>query len=210
MDFYTRLNMDFRSDICWWHVFLQHWNGISLLRLTTHHTPNDFIIQTDASGSWGCGAFLLGQWLQWEWSPTWKSIGIMAKELAPIVLSCAVWGKLLSHKRVLFQCDNQSVVAAIQKGSSKDVSVMHLLRCLWFFVAYYDIDITSTHIAGIANTTADHLSRNNLSSFFSLNPQALQHPTPLPPSLLKIIALPGQDWTSETFRLQFKATILME
>ena len=210
MDFYTRLNMDFRSDICWWHVFLQHWNGISLLRLTTHHTPNDFIIQTDASGSWGCGAFLLGQWLQWEWSPTWKSIGIMAKELAPIVLSCAVWGKLLSHKRVLFQCDNQSVVAAIQKGSSKDVSAMHLLRCLWFFVAYYDIDITSTHIAGITNTTADHLSRNNLSSFFSLNPQALQHPTPLPPSLLKIIALPGQDWTSETFRLQFKATILME
>ena len=134
----------------------------------------------------------------------------MAKELAPIVLSCAVWGKLLSHKRVLFQCDNQSVVAAIQKGSSKDVSVMHLMRCLWFFVAYYDIDITSTHIAGIANTTANHLSRNNLSSFFSLNPQALQHPTPLPPSLLKIIALPGQDWTSETFKLQFKATILME
>ena len=74
---------------------------------------------------------------------------------------------MLSHKRVLFQCDNQSVVAAIQKGSSKDGSVMHLLRCLWFFVAYYDIDITSAHTAGIANTTADHISRNNLSSFFS-------------------------------------------
>ena len=62
-------------------------------------------------------------------------------------------GKLLSHERVLFQCDNQSVVAAIQKGSSKDVSVMHLLQCLWLLVAYYDIDITSTHIASIANTT---------------------------------------------------------
>ena len=84
MDFYTRLNMDFRSDICWWHVFLQYWNRISLLRLTTHYTLNDFIIQTDVSGSWGCGAFLLGKWLQWEWSPTWKLIGIMAKELAPL------------------------------------------------------------------------------------------------------------------------------
>ena len=76
-------------------------------------------------------------------------------------------GKLLSHKRILFQCDNQSVVAAIQKGSSKMVSVMHFLQFLWFFVAYYDIDITSTHIAGIANTTADHLSKNNLFHHFS-------------------------------------------
>ena len=117
----------------------------------------------------------------------------MAKKLIPIVLSCAIWGKPLSWQRVLFECDNQSVVAAIQKGSSKGTSVMHLLRCLWFFVAYYDIDITVTHIPGITNISADHLSRNNLSLFFSQNPQAQQCPEPLQLSLLQIIALPGQD-----------------
>ena len=128
----------------------------------------------------------------------------MAKELTPIVLSCAVLGKLSSQQRVLFQCDNQSVVAAVQKGSSKDTSVMHLLRCLWFFISYYDIDITTTHIPGIVNTTVDNLSRNSLSLFFSSNPQAQQHPEVLPPSLLKIIALPGRDWTSLNFRQQFR------
>ena len=34
------------------------------------------------------------------------------------------------------------------------------------FVAYYDIDIAATHIPGVANCTADHLSRNNMSQFF--------------------------------------------
>jgi len=84
-------------------------------------------------------------------------------------------------------------VAAIQKGSSKDSSVMHFLCCLWFFIAYYDIDIMTAHIPSIANTTADNLSRNGLSLFSSLNPQAQKHPEVLSLSLLKILALPGQD-----------------
>ena len=58
--------------------------------------------------------------------------GIMAKELAPIILCCAVWGPLHSKTKILFQCDNMSVVAAIKKGSAKGDTVMHLLRCLWF------------------------------------------------------------------------------
>ena len=72
----------------------------------------------------------------------------MAKDLALIILCCAVWGPLLSKTKILFQCDNMSVVAAIKNGSAKDDTVMQLLRCLWFFVVYYDIDITATHIPG--------------------------------------------------------------
>ena len=51
LDFYTRLNKEFRSDVYWWHAFLQHWNGISLLKWTTNYLPPDLVIQTDASGS---------------------------------------------------------------------------------------------------------------------------------------------------------------
>ena len=54
----------------------------------------------------------------------------MAKELALIFLCCAVWGPLLSKTKILFQCYNMSVVAAIKNGSAKDDTVMHLLRCL--------------------------------------------------------------------------------
>ena len=47
-----------------------------------------------------------------------------------------------------------SYIAALQKGSAKDSIVMHLLRCLWFFVAHYDIVLTSEHIAGTDTVTA--------------------------------------------------------
>ena len=54
----------------------------------------------------------------------------MSKELAPIVLTCAVWGKELSRKAVHFQYDNAAVVAALKKGSTKDEFIIHLLRSM--------------------------------------------------------------------------------
>ena len=58
---------------------------------------------------------------------------------------------------------------------------------------YYDIDIAATHIPGVANCTADRLSRNNMSQYFLLNPQVNQKPTSLPQSLIKIMTTPGMD-----------------
>ena len=49
-----------------------------------------------------------------------------------ISLNLLVWGSLLSKTKIPFQCDNMSVVAAIKRGTAKDDTVMHLLRCLWF------------------------------------------------------------------------------
>ena len=103
LDFYTRLNREFRSDLRWWHIFLSDWNGVSFLRSPC---SEDVVIQTDASGSWGCAAFCENKWLQWQWPSDWVPVPIMAKELVPIVLSCAVWGPVLKRKFVLFQCDN--------------------------------------------------------------------------------------------------------
>ena len=28
LHYYTRLNKEFRSDLAWWHAFVQHWNGL--------------------------------------------------------------------------------------------------------------------------------------------------------------------------------------
>ena len=131
----------------------------------------------------------------------------MAKELLPIVLSCAIWGPVLARRRVLFQCNNSSVVAALQKGSAKDSIVMHLLHCLWFFVAHYDIVLTSEHIAGTDNCTADYLSRNNMHTFFSINPPASPIPTPVSPLLQQLLTVPGPDWTSATFKQLFVSII---
>lgn len=61
LDYFTRLNKEFQSDLYWWHVFLGLWNGVSFLQ---PRNTADVKIQTDASGSWGCAAFCEGRWLQ--------------------------------------------------------------------------------------------------------------------------------------------------
>ena len=93
--------------------FLGCWNGLSLLRSTALPKASDYCIQTDASGSWGCGAYFHGQWFQLQWDTQWKHHHIMVKESLPIVLSAAVWGLQLGRQRVMFQCDNSSVVTSL-------------------------------------------------------------------------------------------------
>ena len=110
---------------------------------------HDYQIQTDASGTWGCEAYFNGQWFQLPWSPEWGPINIMDKEL---VLSCAVWGSIISKSTVEFRCDNRSLVDAILKGLSREGAVMHLLRCLWFFTAVHDTHAMASHIPGALNT----------------------------------------------------------
>ena len=82
MHFITRLNKSFRSDLIWWHTFLQAWNGFSILRHPATSHP-DIYAQTDASGVWGCAAVLTPQW---QWPLEWQNVWIMAKELVPIIL----------------------------------------------------------------------------------------------------------------------------
>ena len=204
LNYYTRLNKDFRSDLAWWHTFLADWNGVSFFQVVEALPPPSLTIQTDASGGWGCGGYFEGNWIQWQWPHDWMPIPIMAKELVPIILCCAVWGVQMRRKVVLFQCDNNAVVAAVKKGSSKDPLVMHLLRALWFFVAHFDIALTIEHLSGVCNTNADQLSRNNLHPFFLANPQANPQPSPLPQELLQVVAVHGPDWTSPAFRKLFR------
>ena len=36
---HIRLNKDFRSDLAWWKMFVDTWNGVSLLQLTKKISP---------------------------------------------------------------------------------------------------------------------------------------------------------------------------
>jgi len=48
---------------------------------------------SDASGNWGCGAFTGDQWFQLEWTGMLHDIHISIKELTPIIITVAIWGK---------------------------------------------------------------------------------------------------------------------
>ena len=90
LHYYTRLGNKFRSDLSWWNVFLENWNGLGFMRYIKATPKYHYNIQTDASRSWGCGAVFQGRLLQWKWPAQWMPMNIMAKEMVQVVLSCSV------------------------------------------------------------------------------------------------------------------------
>ena len=209
LHYFIKLDNPFCSDLHWWHTFISAWNGRSFLHVIAQQVPTDCSIYTDASGSWGCGGFFRDKWFQYAWTAEWLEIGIMTKELLPIVISCAVWGPAIYQKSIEVQCDNTGAVSAINKGFTKEKIAMHLLRCLWFFAALFQIRITATHIPGINNVAADMLSRNLLAEFQKAYPQVSQFPSFVPIPLLTLLSPKQLDWTSPGFQSLFQEALLI-
>jgi hypothetical protein len=203
LDHWIRLNQEFKSDLYWWHTYLEQWNGVSLLASHVYHPP-DFTLFTDASGNWGCGGTAGPEWFQCAWSEQWASVNIATKELVPIVIAVAIWGSHWASSHVRIRCDNMAVVDILKARSSRDPGVMHLLRCLHFFAAKHDLRLSASHIAGVDNTLADALSRNNLPLFFLSCPKAHAHPTPVPSTLWSLVVEQQPDWLSHDWRCKLR------
>ena len=90
------------------------------------------------------------------------------------MLACAAWGPQWQGWLVHVWCDNQAAVRAIAAHSCRDPGLMHLLRCLFFMEAFFQFQLSASHIPGVNNTLAD-LAINYLSS----SPRS-HRPTPNP------------------------------
>ena len=115
-------------------------------------------------------------WFQLKWPTCWIPIGITAKELVPVVIAAAVWGKHWKHACVCFRSDNMAVVDLLRTRTSKDLLLMHLLPCLVIYAAFFGCQFMAKHVPGVLNTAADAISRNNVSLFLSLCPQVPMWP----------------------------------
>ena len=200
-----RLNRSFRSDLAWWACFVERWNGISFLHPV--ETLPIRRVASDASGHWGCGAWSGDEWFQWQWSATTGPLQIAVKEMIPVVLGCAIWGHAWAGCRIIWRCDNQAVVACLGSRTSRDPTLMHLIRNIVFLEAYGGFHIQAEYIDTHANHVADDLSRNRLSSFFLKVPNASRLPS-LPPAAIAGLLLDVEvDWVSPHWRHQFKTTL---
>jgi len=126
MGHWVRLNSEFHSDLLWWKTFIASWNGTTMMAALNLPTEPDAVLWSDASGSWGCGAYSGVQWFQCKWSDTWQPFAIAVKELLPIAIACGLWGHLWKHKTILAKCDNMGVVHILHSRTSKDPVIMHL------------------------------------------------------------------------------------
>ena len=83
-----------------------------------------------------------------------------------------------------FLCDNESVVAVLSSGTSRDADLMVLLRNLALLPVRHSLSFKASSVRGKANLVVDSLSRFRLQRFRHLAPHAAETPTPIPPALL--------------------------
>lgn len=200
LDHWVHLGHEFKSDLAWWHCFIEVWNGRGMMQSVSAKWSPSVSFSTDASGRWGCGACWEDKWLQCAWEGAWEDKSIAVKELLPILLAVAMWGPWWQGRQGLVYCDNMAVVNIIASNTSKDRTCMHLLRGLHFICAYYNISLRAAHIAGANNLSADAICRNNMQVFRKQNPTASMNPTPIPHQLWQVLVAAQPDWLSESWR----------
>lgn len=133
----VRLNAVARADIVWWFVFVREWNGVSILWDVGSLRP-DVQVFSDASGNWGCGAYSGQSWFSLRWPPELMNASIQVKELIPVVIAAALYGREWVGRLVQFWVDNAAVVDIIHSTYSRESHLMHLVRLLVFFAAARD------------------------------------------------------------------------
>ena len=143
----------------------------------------DFQVSSDAAGSLGYGAIFNTKWFCGAWSMKQHSLSI-AYKLFPIVVAAALWGSQWVSRWVEFPCDNESVVAVLKSGTSRDHHLMGLLRHLSLLAIRHSFKLTASSVRGLANPVADSLSRFQFQRFRRLAPQADLTPSVIPESLL--------------------------
>jgi hypothetical protein len=174
---YIRLNGEVRADLQTWLHFLETYNGITYFR-SIDAFPSDSIHMGSDASKLGFGAVYGKRWVQAPYPPSWQLLHITVLELYPIFVLLHLFGHLLKDSSILFHCDNTAVVAIINKQTSKDKTVMCIVRSLVLLLVHHNICLKSAHIAGVINVLPDKISR------FQVTPQLLldfgMHPTPTP------------------------------
>ena len=172
---HIRITNEARLDLQWWLNFLLGWSGTSLILDSEWTISSAMHLFTDASGNKGWGAFWSNKWLQAEWSSEQAIHDIVWKELYAILCTVNTWGHNWARKKILFHCDNSTVVSIWSKGSTRCGELMTLVWTLYFCAARYNMHIMITHIIGTNNCIADAISHFQMDRFRSLAPHANPH-----------------------------------
>ena len=125
----TLLSAEVCQDIEWWNNCITTFKGKSLL---LDKIPLEWAF-TDACDE-AAGGYFECDWFYYNWAKDWplaKSFHINEKEVLAVVIAANRWAHLWKNKRVIIHSDNTVTVAAINKGSSKNGTIMKSLRFLF-------------------------------------------------------------------------------
>ena len=173
------LTIDQKKDLLIWEKFLIDFNGKTLFQSIPALLPTTITLCSDSSKS-GFGGVCHPYWFKGVFPPNWAEFDIQYLELFPIFLHFMLYTSLLKGKHVKVLTDNQPIVYVLNSLSSKNKSVMSLLRPLVLQLLSNNILITAIHLPGKKNKICDFLSRRQVDLHF-IRENGLYHtPTLIP------------------------------
>ena len=150
-----RLNQEFHRALTWWRELFQSWDGLSFFLMPAWAPLPDFQVSSDAACSLGFGAIFNSQWFYGGWAVSQQPWSMAYKEVFPIVVAAHLWGSQWYTRRVEFLCDNESVVAVLSSGISRETDLMVLLRYLALLAVRHSCSFKASSVRGKANLVAD-------------------------------------------------------
>lgn len=178
---FVHLSKEGKEDLFMWLEFLKGWNGVSMFYEDKFTTSEEFRLFTDASSTLGFSAFFQNNWFCAHWPDIIDKDSSMAfRELYPIVAASVLWGEHWRCKQLVFMCDNEATVNILNKGRSKCLNIMNLMRKMTWLAAVNNFTFKAKHIPGKYNIIADSLSRFQMKRFREAAPEANLSPDPCP------------------------------
>ena len=154
------ITQEMKMDVFWLVAFLQQFNGVHFIRQPTiQQTLYVDSCLTAGGAAWGTAMFTAvypPSLVACQWH-------ISQLEAFTLLLALRFWQSQLARQNIRIFCDNTATVAVMQSGRSVDPFLLACAREVWLLATLNDISLTTTHIAGVLNQTADTLSQAHLS-----------------------------------------------
>jgi hypothetical protein len=155
-----RLTQDAKRELRWWRDMLQGYQAVRYLTDDPAFLPV-INVWSDASGLLGIGGHLEGNADEFsERIPARHSAkDIMFKEALAVLRCVDRWKARMHRKLVVFNVDNQALVAALNKGGCKQRSTQAIVRRVYTLAAWHSFSFRAVWLASASNKRADDLSR---------------------------------------------------
>lgn len=152
----TKLTEDAYRDLTWWLEFSYYLNGTFPIIDTRPCSP----LCIDACSTGG-GGFFQGQgfFIAWDDWPGTEDLHINFKEVLVLEPAAHLWAPLWANSVIYVHSDNQCAVGIINKGNSKNETVMTSLQRISWLAARWNFSVKAVYYPGERNLIADALSR---------------------------------------------------
>jgi hypothetical protein len=155
-----RLSQDAKRELRWWKETLCGYQAVRYLTDDPSFLPQ-ILVWSDASGTLGIGGHLAGLEDQFSERIPAKHVkkDIMFKEALAVLRCVERWLPRLERKMVIFNVDNQALVAALNKGGCKQRATQAIVRRVYTLAVWHSFSFRAVWLSSASNKRADDLSR---------------------------------------------------